>query len=101
MHLTSGLHRSVQKHPDKTATVTGERRQTFRQLAQRVAQTAGALRALGLVNHNLSTAAQVRMRAGRAVFDVDWASYTAEDRATFSGGANKLWGSALLDCQRP
>lgn len=48
MHLTSGLHRSVQKHPDKIATVTGERRQTFRQLAQRVAQTAGALQALGL-----------------------------------------------------
>lgn len=48
MHLTSGLHRSVQKHPDKTATVTGDRRQTFGQLAQCVAQTAGALRALGL-----------------------------------------------------
>lgn len=45
------------------------------------------LRTLSLLNHNLSTAATVRMRAGRAVFDVDWASYTAEDRATFSGGA--------------
>ena len=45
------------------------------------------LRALSLTNHNLSTAAQVRMRTGRAVFDVDWASYIAEDRATFSGGA--------------
>jgi len=46
-----------------------------------------SLRALGLLNHNLSTAAQVRLRASRAVFDVDWASYIAEDRATFSGGA--------------
>ncbi len=45
------------------------------------------LRALNLTNHNLSTAALVRLRAGRAVFDVDWASYIAEDRATFSGGA--------------
>ena len=54
----------------------------------RVAMAASyTLRALGLINHNLSTAATVRMRAGRAVFDVDWASYTAEDRATFAGGA--------------
>lgn len=48
MYLTAGLHRSLQKHPDKTATVTGDRRQTFRQLADRVAHTAGALQALGL-----------------------------------------------------
>jgi len=46
-----------------------------------------SLRTLSLINHNLSTAATVRLRTGRAVFDVDWASYTAEDRATFSGGA--------------
>jgi len=46
-----------------------------------------SLRTLSLTNHNLSTAAQVRLRTGRAVFDVDWASYIAEDRATFSGGA--------------
>ena len=46
-----------------------------------------SLRTLSLINHNLSTAATVRMRTGRAVFDVDWASYIAEDRATFSGGA--------------
>jgi len=46
-----------------------------------------SLRALGLFNDNLSTAATVRARVGRAVFDVDWASYIAEDRATFSGGA--------------
>ena len=48
MYLTAGLHRSLQKHPDKTATVTGARRQTFRQLADRVAHTAGALQSLGL-----------------------------------------------------
>ena len=46
-----------------------------------------SLRAAGLFNDNLSTAATVRQRLGRAVFDVDWASYIAEDRATFSGGA--------------
>ena len=46
-----------------------------------------SLRALNLTNHNLSAAATVRQRLGRAVFDVDWASYIAEDRATFAGGA--------------
>ena len=48
MYLTAGLHRSMQKHPDKIATVTGARRQTYRQLVNRVARTASALRALGL-----------------------------------------------------
>jgi long-chain acyl-CoA synthetase len=48
MYLTAGLHRSMQRHPDKIATVTGSRRQTYRQLVDRVARTASALRALGL-----------------------------------------------------
>jgi long-chain acyl-CoA synthetase len=48
MHLTAGLHRSMQRHPDKIATVTGTRRQTYRQLVDRVARTASVLRALGL-----------------------------------------------------
>jgi acyl-CoA synthetase (AMP-forming)/AMP-acid ligase II len=48
MYLTAGLHRSMQRHPDKIATVTGHRRQTYRQLVDRVARTASALRALGL-----------------------------------------------------
>ena len=37
MYLTAGLHRSVHKHPDPTATVTGERRQTFQPPETRVA----------------------------------------------------------------
>jgi long-chain acyl-CoA synthetase len=48
MYLTAGLHRSMQRHPDKIATVTGRRRQTYRALVDRVARTASALRALGL-----------------------------------------------------
>lgn len=48
MHLIAGLHRSLQRHPDKIATVTGRRRQTYWQLVDRVARTASALRALGL-----------------------------------------------------
>lgn len=48
MYLTAGLHRSLQRHPDKTATVDGDRRQTFRALASRVARLAGALGDLGV-----------------------------------------------------
>jgi long-chain acyl-CoA synthetase len=48
MYLTAGLHRSLQRHPDKTATVDGTRRQSFRQLASRVARLAGALGQLGV-----------------------------------------------------
>jgi long-chain acyl-CoA synthetase len=48
MYLTAGLHRSLQRHPDKTATVDGPRRQTFAQLAARVSRLAGALGQLGV-----------------------------------------------------
>ncbi|MDP2000678.1 MAG: long-chain fatty acid--CoA ligase [Rhodoferax sp.] len=48
MYLTAGLHRSLQRHPDKTATVDGLRRQTFSQLASRVSRLAGALGQLGV-----------------------------------------------------
>lgn len=48
MYLTAGLHRSLQRHPEKIATVHGDRRQTYWQLANRVARTASALRTLGL-----------------------------------------------------
>lgn len=48
MHLTAGLHRALQKHPEKIATVHGKRRQSYQQLTDRVARTASALRTLGL-----------------------------------------------------
>lgn len=48
MYLTQALHRAVQQHPDRTATVFGGRRQTFRTFADRVARLAGALQTLGL-----------------------------------------------------
>lgn len=48
MYLTSGLHRSVQRHPEKIATVDHGRRQSFLELSQRVARLAGALRQLGV-----------------------------------------------------
>jgi acyl-CoA synthetase (AMP-forming)/AMP-acid ligase II len=48
VYLTQGLHRAVQRHPDRIAVRFGDRHRTFRQLAERVARLAGALRRLGM-----------------------------------------------------
>src|ERR1700756_2587969 len=48
MYLTQALCRAVQKKPDAIATVYKGRRQTFRQLAERVARLAGGFHSLGL-----------------------------------------------------
>ena len=97
MYLTAGLHRSLQKHPDKTATVTGDRRQTFRQLADRVAHTAGALQALGLQpGERLSILAQNSDRMMELLLAGWWAGLVVNP-------INTRWSSAevsyaLRDC---
>jgi len=48
MYLTQALHRAVQQKPDRIAVKFGERQQTFRQFADRVARLAGALQSLGM-----------------------------------------------------
>ncbi|HVY07689.1 MAG TPA: long-chain-fatty-acid--CoA ligase [Burkholderiales bacterium] len=48
MYLTQGLHRAVQAHPERIATICGERRQTYGQYADRVARLAAALKKLGM-----------------------------------------------------
>jgi acyl-CoA synthetase (AMP-forming)/AMP-acid ligase II len=48
MYLTQGLHRAVQQQPDEVMTICGARRRTFREVADRVARLAGALRELGV-----------------------------------------------------
>jgi acyl-CoA synthetase (AMP-forming)/AMP-acid ligase II len=48
VYLTQGLHRAVQQRPAEVMTIFGERRRTFREVADRVARLAGALRALGV-----------------------------------------------------
>jgi acyl-CoA synthetase (AMP-forming)/AMP-acid ligase II len=50
MQFTHGLHRALETTPDAIATICGERKRTFRQLAARVARIAGALRALDVGN---------------------------------------------------
>lgn len=48
MYLTQGLHRSAQIHPDRVATIFGDRRRTWGEVKARVARFASALVALGL-----------------------------------------------------
>ncbi|MBB3178326.1 long-chain fatty acid--CoA ligase [Variovorax sp. Sphag1AA] len=48
MHLTLSLQRSLQQTPDRLATIFHDRRRTFREMADRVARLAGALRSLGM-----------------------------------------------------
>jgi acyl-CoA synthetase (AMP-forming)/AMP-acid ligase II len=48
MYITQGLHRALQQHPDRVGVFFGERRRTFRELGDRVARLASALKTLGM-----------------------------------------------------
>ncbi|WP_367067078.1 long-chain-fatty-acid--CoA ligase [Oryzisolibacter sp. LB2S] len=48
IYLTQGLHRALQQHPHRLATLCGARRQDWRTLVARVARLAAVLRAAGL-----------------------------------------------------
>src|SRR6266581_4666950 len=48
MHMTQGLHRSLQQRPDAPATIFGDRRRTVGEQAARVARVASALGDLGV-----------------------------------------------------
>ncbi|MEO8385536.1 MAG: AMP-binding protein, partial [Betaproteobacteria bacterium] len=48
LYLTQCLHRTVQSHPERLATVFGHRRHNYRLYADRVARFAGALQKLGM-----------------------------------------------------
>lgn len=48
MYLTQGLHRVLQQRPNALATVFRDRRQTYAQLADRVARLASALQQRGM-----------------------------------------------------
>jgi acyl-CoA synthetase (AMP-forming)/AMP-acid ligase II len=50
MHLTQALHRSLRDHPQRPATIFGDRVRTFAEQADRVARLAGGLRELGVVD---------------------------------------------------
>jgi acyl-CoA synthetase (AMP-forming)/AMP-acid ligase II len=52
MYLTQGLLRAAQGKPDSLATVYCGRRQTFRQLLERVARLASCLRSLDVERHD-------------------------------------------------
>jgi long-chain acyl-CoA synthetase len=47
-YLTQVLHRARQLHPERTATVCGTRRRTYREFVERVTRAAAALRQIGM-----------------------------------------------------
>ncbi len=97
MYLTAGLHRSMQRHPDKIATVTGTRRQTYRQLVDRVARTASALRAQGLQpGERLSVLAQNSDRMIELLLAGAWAGLVITPINTRWTAAEVAY--ALNDC---
>ena len=49
LYLTQCLHRTVQSHPQRVATIFGNRQHSYHQYADRVARLAGALQKLGMV----------------------------------------------------
>ncbi|MBO3273655.1 long-chain-fatty-acid--CoA ligase [Pseudomonas schmalbachii] len=48
MYYTQALHRAAQQHPQRIASIFGERRRTYAELTDRVARLAGALQGLGM-----------------------------------------------------
>jgi long-chain acyl-CoA synthetase len=48
LELTHAIHRQLRRDPDAVATVFGDRRRTWRELAERASRLAAALRSLGM-----------------------------------------------------
>lgn len=48
MQLTQGIHRSARIHPDRLATIDGDRRRSWRQVVTDIAQLAALLRTMGV-----------------------------------------------------
>jgi len=98
MYLTQGLHRSLQQHPDKLATVCGGRRHDYRKFVRRVAQLAGALQLLGVAaGDRVAMLAHNSDRYFEYFFAVWWAGAVANP-------VNTRWSVpeivyALNDCQ--
>ena len=48
MNLTMPIHKALRERPNAIATISGGRRQTFRQYAERISRLAGAFKQLGV-----------------------------------------------------
>jgi long-chain acyl-CoA synthetase len=98
MYLTQGLHRSLQQHPDKLATVSGGRRRSYREFVARVAQLAGALQALGVApGDRVPMLAQNSDHYLEYFFALWWAGAVANPINTRWSVAETVY--ALNDCQ--
>lgn len=98
MYLTSGLHRSVQRHPEKIATVDHGHRQSFLELSQRVARLAGALRQLGVARGDrVAVLALNSDRYVETALAVWWAGAVLNPVNTRWNAAEIIY--ALKDCE--
>lgn len=76
--LTQGLRRAALIRPDATATIDGEQRLSWRQVADRVARLASALRECGLrPGERVAVLALNSSRYFEALFAVPWAGAVA------------------------
>jgi long-chain acyl-CoA synthetase len=74
MHLTQGLKRNAQIYADELATLDGERSQTWRECADRVARIADGLRGLGVCDgERVAVLAMNSDRYFEYFFAVPWA----------------------------
>ena len=48
MYLTQGLHRAIQRHPSRVATICGARQHTYAEYGSRVARLAAVLQSVGM-----------------------------------------------------
>lgn len=74
MYVTQGLHRGLRLYPERLATIFGERRHTYRELASRVQRLAGSFQALGLkANDRVALLALSSDRYLECMLAVHWA----------------------------
>lgn len=97
MYLTQGLHRSLQNHPERIATIFGERQQSFRQMADRVARMAGALKRLGVGRGD--RVAMLALNSDRYVeyFQAVWWAGAAANPVNMRWSVNEI-AYSLKDC---
>jgi long-chain acyl-CoA synthetase len=98
MYLTAGLHRALQRHPDKTALVAGPRRLSFRSLVERVVRLASGLQALGLQpGDRVALLARNSDRYAESVLALWWSGAVALPLNTRWSQAEMVY--ALQDCE--
>src|SRR5579862_9619111 len=97
MRLTMGLKQSAVHHPTRIATIFGDRRRTYAEVAERVARLAGGLKELGAKPGDRIAVLALNCDAYvEAYFGIMWAGCLAVPCNTRWAPAEHL--AALADC---